>query len=112
MSSSSNLQFLIWKGKKKGGTEEEQRDGNKVEWRETTEERRDVQKKTKREEREHRDSLVSKVHCCCLDTRSHVAQLCQKLAETKDYGDMELLIFLFSALELWIFRCVQHDVSF
>lgn len=58
------------------------------------------------------DSLFSKVHCCCLDTRSHVAQLCQKLAEAKDYGDLELLIFWVSPLELWIFRCVHHDVSF
>lgn len=58
------------------------------------------------------DGLFSKVHCRCLDTRSHVAQLCQKLAEAKDYGDLELLIFWFSPLELWSFRCVHHDVGF
>lgn len=59
------------------------------------------------------DSLFSKVHFRCLDTRSHVAQLCQKLAEAKDYGDLELLIFWFSLLELLeIFRCVHHDIGF
>lgn len=50
-------------------------------------------RKQKEKKRNAEDSLFSKVHCCCLDTRSHVAQLCQKLAEAKDYGDLELLIF-------------------
>lgn len=44
----------------KGGNEEEQREGNKVEWRETNEERRDIRKKTKRRKGTQKTAYLAK----------------------------------------------------